>query len=113
MPLITDDLFGQHGITRFITDPQEWGFENNPVQPRDAKPGPRRLCLVEARRPDATAAFLKTIEDANILQPNGNRDWVFVYDWRVLEAITHHEEGDNSLFSGFSDPWRKYFKGLV
>ena len=74
---------------------------------------PRKICFVEAQRKEATQAFLGRIKGAGLRLPNGQRDWVAVYDWRALQAITDEEGGNKSLFAGFSDPWRKFFVGLA
>jgi DNA ligase 4 len=117
MPLITEDLFLSHGIKHFITDPRDWAgtVTYSSVEPaaKASATRPRKICLVEARRTEATTAFLQRIEEVDLRLPSGARDWIHVYDWRVLEAITIQERGDNSHFKGWSDPWRKYYVGLA
>ncbi|KAJ3564492.1 hypothetical protein NPX13_g7824 [Xylaria arbuscula] len=71
----------------------------------------RKICLVESRRKEATQAFLKKIKDADLRRKSGEREWVAVYDWRVLETITKQESKAKSVRG--TDPWRRHYVGLV
>ncbi|KAH9901921.1 hypothetical protein F4778DRAFT_738154 [Xylariomycetidae sp. FL2044] len=71
----------------------------------------RKICLVESRREEPTEAFLHKIQQAALQTRKGEREWIAVYDWRILEAVADREAGrrDRDAF----DPWRRYFVGLA
>lgn len=77
----------------------------------------RKICLVESRREDATRAFLARIEDAGLRTRGGRREWVAVYDWRVLEKLTELEtsgrDRDPGAYDYDYDPWRQFYVGLA
>ncbi|RYP46824.1 hypothetical protein DL768_007029 [Monosporascus sp. mg162] len=116
-----DTLLKEHGITEFIVDPTSWtrGKSSNSSGPRTrgspakkSRPNRvRKICLVESRRQEATHAFLKKLEEANLKTKSGNREWVAVYDWRVLEKATELESGERGV--GNYDPWRQFYFGLA
>ncbi|RYP01705.1 hypothetical protein DL764_006130 [Monosporascus ibericus] len=118
---VTDTLLKEHGITEFIVDPTSWtrGKSSNSSGPRtrgsptkrSRRNRVRKICLVESRRQEATHAFLKELEEANLQMKNGNREWVAVYDWRVLEKATELESGNRGV--GNYDPWRQFYVGLA
>ncbi|KAH7032969.1 uncharacterized protein B0I36DRAFT_373476 [Microdochium trichocladiopsis] len=99
-------------------------------------PKTRKICFVESRRKEATAAFLKVIEETNLrkdassrksrkrrrgsprrtsqdqtTEAVGRRDWVAVYDWHVLEVLTDVEMGKIPMPK--TDPWRRFWVGLA
>ncbi|KAI0011214.1 hypothetical protein F4779DRAFT_626714 [Xylariaceae sp. FL0662B] len=125
---VTDSLLRDHGINDFAVDPQSWSRMPSSAAsadtPSSSEPTTkdvsrrrtrrariRKICLVESRRPEATAAFLQKIEDAALAKKNGKREWIAVYDWRVLESITDDESG--KCKSGDADPWRKWYVGIA
>ncbi|KAI1632046.1 hypothetical protein F4809DRAFT_629375 [Biscogniauxia mediterranea] len=108
----------------------------------------RKICLVESRREEATAAFLRRIEregprrkknkEKEKRSGNGNggtgdadgegdgdggeqqqREWIAVYDWRVLEELAEREEeegkgkGKGKGKKAGMDPWRKWYVGIA
>ncbi|KAI1818170.1 hypothetical protein GGS20DRAFT_530065 [Poronia punctata] len=117
---ITDNLLGQHGIADTLLDPRVWNIPepsttgDGPTlrrSPRKAASTVRKICLVESRRKEATQAFLQKIKDAGLKKKGGGREWVAVYDWKVLEAITEQEERGKS--ARVADPWRRFYVGIV
>lgn len=127
---VTDDLLKRHGITDPLLDPRVWkatglwtdtavgdtdGSSASPPS-RDHKPGrrrcPRKICLVESKRKEATRAFIQKIEDADLKRRGNEREWVAIYDWRVLETLTEQETQEESPLRG-TDPWRKFYVGIV
>ncbi|KAI1425865.1 hypothetical protein F5Y12DRAFT_744990 [Xylaria sp. FL1777] len=125
---ITDDLLKRHGVLDPLLDPRVWhsmdswtsfsrssgSFECESTA--KSTPGrrqrARKICLVESRRKEATEAFLQKIKEADLKRKGGEREWVAVYDWRVLETITEQEEQGKSSSRG-TDPWRRFYVGLV
>ncbi|KAI0106469.1 hypothetical protein GGR51DRAFT_171296 [Nemania sp. FL0031] len=119
---ISDDLLKRHGITNPLLDPRVWDVEtwvnmngcecsSTSADTPERRPQTRKICLVESRRKEATEAFLQKIQDAGPRRKDGEREWVAVYDWRVLESITEQEQQDKSLRP--RDPWRQFYVGIV
>jgi DNA ligase 4 len=125
---VTDTLLGMHGIRDFVIDPSTWKQqivsastdqsdleldrnEHSTGVPLFKDKCVRKICLVESRRKGATDAFIKKIEEVDLRRKSGKREWVGVYDWRVLEAITELEPRKRGL--GDRDPWRKYYVGIA
>ncbi|KAK8856464.1 DNA ligase 4 [Apiospora arundinis] len=125
---VTDDLLKNHGIVNFEVDPEAWkcrpsssgsSFSSSPGVPADA-PGQtqrsvkrvrvRKICLVETRRPEATYEFLKRIEEVGLKRRNGQREWVAVYDWKILEDFANIEAG---VAQKGPDPWRQRYVGIA
>ncbi|KAI1074137.1 hypothetical protein F5B20DRAFT_586572 [Whalleya microplaca] len=125
---VTDSLLREHGIDDFITDPDSWSrvsssnvsadisssrgpLTNDMSRRSTRRPRIRKICLVESRRAAATAAIIRKIEEASLTKRNGKREWIAVYDWRVLETITDQES--RKIKPGGDDPWRKWYVGIA
>ncbi len=127
---VTGSLLKDHGITDYIVDPVSWArdetaSERGPVGSSSvldtthdlsssSKTRPvraRKICLVESRREDATHAFLKKIEESNLRTRSGKREWIAVYDWRILEKATELESRGRGV--GSYDPWRQFYYGIT
>ena len=128
MPWLTENLLRVHGIVDPISDPMCWRGNHGELPAVDCTSASqqrqafKKVALVESRRKDATRAFLQQIEDADIRRPNGKHEFVVVFDWRVMEAVTKEErrnvggwENKNVLLDMNSPEgiWRKYWVGLV
>ncbi|KAI4867245.1 hypothetical protein F4820DRAFT_213273 [Hypoxylon rubiginosum] len=117
---LTDNLFRDHGINDFFVDPRSWSQASTPKRPACRQDESsrttkrlrvRKICLVESRRKDATMAFVGQIEAAGLKRSNGDREWVGVYDWRLLEEISNVESRKQK--PGDMDPWRRYYVGIT
>ncbi|KAI0381877.1 hypothetical protein F5Y04DRAFT_61578 [Hypomontagnella monticulosa] len=117
---VTDNLLRDHGIHDFITDPKSWSgapISKNPTQEQGGssqktkKVRVRKICLVESKRQDATMSFIAKIEAAGLKTKNGDREWVGVYDWRILEDILSLESRIAKLEG--VDPWKKHYVGIT
>ncbi|OTA67430.1 hypothetical protein K449DRAFT_365286 [Hypoxylon sp. EC38] len=117
---ITENLLRDHGIDDFLVDPKSWTQSSNykdstlkwdPSSRKMKKVRIRKICLVESRRQDATLSFYGKIEAAALKKKNGDREWVGVYDWRILEDISDIESGRAK--PGDMDPWRKRYVGIT
>lgn len=124
---ITEDLLRRHGIVDPLLDPRVWNnkdlfaslggsagsFEDGstPTSTSAGRRHIRKICLVESKRKEATKAFLQKIKDTDLRKRDGEREWVTIYDWRVLEFITEQEEREKS--SKDTDPWRRFYVGIV
>ncbi|KAI8304748.1 DNA ligase 4 [Colletotrichum sp. SAR11_59] len=85
-------------------------------RPRSKKNRTRKICFVEHNRKEATREFMKRAEESPQYFPSGKREWVEVYDWRLLEDVTALErvlKGSKALSDQPPDPKRKWFVGLV
>ncbi|KAM7209130.1 hypothetical protein V8F20_000468 [Naviculisporaceae sp. PSN 640] len=106
-PWVTEDLLSCHGITPsdWFRDPVEWDSGSVSVTSSAFPPSTvastaastrmtrkKMIILVDRRRKDATKAFLQTVVDAKLTRASGERRWVDVYDWRVLEDLRREEE---------------------
>ncbi|ORY71209.1 uncharacterized protein BCR38DRAFT_381585 [Pseudomassariella vexata] len=125
-PWITENLLRGHGIVELATEPESWAAmlrarrsprkscpssSDGEQSPRSIKTlRTRKICLVETRQPSAIQAFLERIENAGLKRRNGQRDWVAVYDWRILEDIAALEAG---MPLKDSDPWRSRYFGIA
>ncbi|KAK8065625.1 ATP dependent dna ligase domain protein [Apiospora hydei] len=125
---VTKDLLKTHGVVDFEVDPEAWkhrppsskaSFTSSPRVASDTlgqtqrivKSGRvRKICLVETRRPEATHEFLKRIERAGLTRRNGKREWVAVYDWKILEDFANIEAG---VVQKGLDPWRQRYVGIA
>lgn len=137
-PWVAEDLLSCHGVTGFLRDPKEWLNNNqratsthNPSvtltpAPSETNSGtthrPRKIVLVDARRKEATVAFLQSIEAAKLKRRNGEREYVPVYDWRVLEAIREEEQkcnrnhwkpGSEFDLNSSRSVWKRFWVGLA
>ncbi|KAI0392610.1 hypothetical protein F5Y17DRAFT_435582 [Xylariaceae sp. FL0594] len=127
---VTDNLLTQHGIADPLLDPRVWKFLDPPsksftsshesgkveTETKDETDVPhvRKICLVETRRKEATTAFIEKIKAVDLKRPNGDHEWVTVYDWKVLETLTELEaKGKGKGSCGGKDPWRTFYVGLV
>ncbi|KAI8961546.1 hypothetical protein F5Y11DRAFT_325662 [Daldinia sp. FL1419] len=116
---LTDSLLRDHGVDNFLSDPKMWLEETTPgfAYKWDASLGKirksrvRKICLVESRRVDATSSFVKSIEKAGLTKKSGEREWVGVYDWRILEDISGLESGSTKLEG--MDLWRKHYVAIA
>lgn len=135
-PWVTEDHLSCHGVTQFLRDPKEWLNDqpsasvqiSSSTSTSASRPStgstPRRtkIVLVDARRREATTAFLQSIEAAQLKRSNGEREYVPVYDWRALEEIKKEEQkcgrngqraGRKLDLSSSHSVWRPFWVGLV
>ncbi|KAI1501092.1 hypothetical protein F5X99DRAFT_428676 [Biscogniauxia marginata] len=120
---VTDNLLRGHGIGEFLVDPAAWhrdggeaetggqAARHNGIAPgrRQRRTRARKICLVESRRREATEAFLQEVERAGPRTRDGAREWVAVYDWRLLESVAEEESGRTTALS----PWRRWYVGVA
>lgn len=106
-PWLMEDLLPKHGV-RIITSLH--GL-SHPSLPRHCPLTGRRyrkIALVESHRPDQSAAWMKKIGRLR-LKRKGRKEWVEVYDWRLLEISTKIEQGQPREY----DPWNRCYIGAV
>lgn len=120
-PWVADDLLSSHGVTEFLRHPREWLDDQNATAPGSTR-RKRKIALVDTRRREATVAFLQSIEAAQLKRRNGDREYVPVYDWRVLEKIREDEQkysrnrwkpGTRFDVTSPQGIWRRFWVGLA
>ncbi|KAI8156458.1 DNA ligase 4 [Colletotrichum sp. SAR 10_70] len=113
-PWVTENLLPSHSIHEWTTDLKYWS--SIPACSHSKKNRTRKICFVEHNRKEATREFMKRAEESPQYFPSGKREWVEVYDWRLLEDVTALERvlrGSKALYDKPPDPKRKWFVGLV
>ncbi|KAL3422866.1 DNA ligase 4-like protein 1 [Phlyctema vagabunda] len=103
VPWIIENLLPWHGST-YTTDPK--AFRRPTCLPRrNAKTGARyrKILLIEANRPEQAVKLMRQIEVLNLKRSNGRKEYVEVYDWRLLECITKAEKGKRLDYN----PWKR------
>ena len=108
VPWITENLLSWHG-SRTITSLR--GFSDPSLPRRCPQTGRkyRKTVLVESNRAKSTVDFLKRIEKLNLRRSKGKKEWVEVFDWRILEAIAKVDRGKELGYN----PWRRCWIGAV
>lgn len=109
-------LFEAHGVLGAITLADQWlelqrkggEYQRSPNQ------GQLRILLVDSVDKSSETKALARIEAQKEL-PRRKRDWITVYDWRVLRYLTILEDKGitNKYYDGFHDPWRRWYCGVV
>jgi DNA ligase-4 len=146
-PWVTENLLVSHGVTEFIRDPKAWLRDGQASGATAAVPSTsdisanstaesaghpsslnkkrrrcKKLVLVDARRREATEAFLASIQAAQLKRRNGEREYVPVFDWRVLESVMEEERrcclgkekpGGRFEISIGQSIWKQYWIGLT
>jgi hypothetical protein len=64
----------------------------------------RKVALVEARDMEPTVDFLKRIRKLDLMR-KGKKEWVEVYDWRLLEYISRIEHGKEYSYDIWARSW--------
>jgi DNA ligase-4 len=135
-PWVAEDLLSCHGVTGFLRDPKEW-HNTTPTPSNTSTPtlsdtdantassnAHRRtkIILVDTRRKEATVAFLQSVEAAGLKRRNGEREYVPIYDWRVLEKVREEEQrcrrnkwrpGTEFDLNSSKSLWRRFWVGLA
>ncbi|PSR80765.1 hypothetical protein BD289DRAFT_373538 [Coniella lustricola] len=120
-PWLTDDLLPSHGIAAVFKDVASW-LASAATLPSPARRQPR-VVLVERRRSEATKKFLASLQAEPLKDREGKRQILIVYDWHLLEDITHAEKVHrrSSMSSArqktgtgalAKELWRKHYIGL-
>ena len=107
------DLLQHHGILDPMVICDDW----QPVfRTEDSSPALKYILLVDSvARVNEAAKLLTRIKSSPRMSPSSTRQWIEVYDWRVLETIRDVEDGKASSVksSGFRDPCRRWFCGII
>jgi DNA ligase-4 len=107
LPQVTEDLLPSHDA-HFILDPQLW-LEFPEQFSSTTRHKIRKLVLVEPRRAEETVQLFKAIQDLNFVKSDGKREWVEVYDFRLVECVSKMEIGKRMIY----DVWRHFWIGAA
>ncbi len=108
-------LFNEHGVdvAHIIPCVETW-WES---QPNGTIPQQSRVLLVDSVQHGAETKALVARLNAARKGARGEeqRDWITVYDWRVLRHLSIAEDAriTKKYYDGFQDPWRRWYCGLV
>jgi DNA ligase-4 len=111
-------LFQTHGLSNIVRDAEAWVKKNTTdvsMLP-DGQAGPNKILFVDSVEKEAeTKALLSELEDIRERIPEERREWISVFDWRVLNHLTIYEDEKDTkkYYDGFHDPWRRWYCGLV
>ncbi|CZR56679.1 uncharacterized protein PAC_06568 [Phialocephala subalpina] len=106
-PWLMEDLLPRHGV-RVITS---LSGLSHPSLPRHCPVTGRRyrkIALIESHRPNQSAEWMKKIGRLR-LKRKGRKEWMEVFDWRLLEISTKIEQGQPKEY----DPWKRCYIGAV
>lgn len=116
--VITERLLPRHGIRDYVADHEAWLPDDPDSRPKDD--GATRICFVDMQHAEGraeTMEFLGKIEARPLRLRGGGREYIEVYDWRVLEEAADMEEegaiGTEDDGEGRRDRWRQWRVGLV
>jgi DNA ligase-4 len=112
------DALESHGLGDSVTDIRDWlsAEKEQHASQRPWESEPDKVLLVDSQgSKEATESLLNSIEEERKQLSYKGRDWITVYDWRVLEhlAILENDALEKKHYDGFEDPWRRWFCGLV
>ncbi|KXH49233.1 ATP dependent DNA ligase domain-containing protein [Colletotrichum nymphaeae SA-01] len=132
---VTENLLPLHGIHEWTADAQDWiaspdttasssssaaaSLSSTPSSTsatnRSRRKRPRKICFVEHNRREATKTLLKRLDDNPVYTPSGRREYIEVYDWRLLEDVTALEKvlKGSKPSKELPDPKRKWWVGLA
>jgi len=107
VPYITENLLRSHGC-RYLTSVPALAHPS--LRQRCSWTGKklRKIVLVESNRTQPTVDFLKRVGRLSLTR-NGKKEWVEVYDWRLLECIAKVDRGKELTFN----PWDRCWIGAV
>ncbi|KXH59207.1 ATP dependent DNA ligase domain-containing protein [Colletotrichum salicis] len=131
-PWVTENLLPLHGIHEWTADTQDWiastdtttsssssSISLTPASTsatsRSRRKRPRKICFVEHNRREATKTLMRRLESNPVHTPSGRREYVEVYDWRLLEDVTALEKvlKGSKPSKEQPDPKRKWWVGLA
>jgi hypothetical protein len=105
---LIEKLLPWHGVS-YVASLQAVSGLDLPTRSPQTRKKYRKVALVDTYRPTETAEFLKQIGNLKLKSPQGEKQWVEVYDWRILECIGKIDLGKELTY----DPWRRCWIGAV
>jgi DNA ligase-4 len=114
----TSDLLAAHGLKSRMINARTW-LDNIRKAARSVQLGLQEgeiVMLVDCLEHDEEMnSILEEMEDTRSMLYPDNRNWITIYDWRVLKHISVLEDGTimRKYYDGFSNPWKRWHCGLV
>ncbi|KAL7915026.1 hypothetical protein GGI35DRAFT_435839 [Trichoderma velutinum] len=113
-----EPLFREHGLSNIIRDAETWIRKDTvePSQLPDSQTGRNKILFVDTvEKEQETKALLSKLESIRENIPEERREWISVFDWRVLNHLAIYEDAETTkkYYDGFHDPWRRWYSGLV
>lgn len=113
-----NSLLHSHNISNIVTDVEKWTSDEatTAIKAVDWKPGCKKIMLVDSvHNISETKALLDVLEILRKDIPDRRRDWIYVYDWKVLEylGVLEDENVSEKYYDGFDDPWSRWYCGLI
>ncbi|KAM3068978.1 hypothetical protein ACMFMG_004155 [Clarireedia jacksonii] len=105
---LPDDLIKPHGAT-YTTSLQALARKALPRRCPETGRKVRKIALVESKKREDTIAYMREIEHLGLKRSNGDREYVEVFDWRLLEKIAMEEAGSRFSYN----IWKKYWVGAA
>ncbi|KAM0256893.1 hypothetical protein ACHAQJ_004715 [Trichoderma viride] len=107
-----------HGLLNIVRDAEGWIKKNTAdvTLLLEDQTGPNKILFVDSVEKEVeTKALLSKLEDIRESIPEERREWISVFDWRVLNHLTIYEDEKDTkkYYDGFHDPWRRWYCGLV
>lgn len=64
---------------------------------------------------DNSQKYLEQVENARTAKLGRDRDWIDIYDWRVLENVGTMEDESmkKKYYEGFAGPWKRWYVGMI
>ncbi|CAH0059051.1 unnamed protein product [Clonostachys solani] len=111
-------LLKNHGVQNIIVDIERWLKDSQGLLETTSYKIPQSETIVLV---DSIANgmemddVLSQIEEGRKTLPSDRRRWIRIYDWHVLKyiSILEDETITKKYYDGFSDPWTRWYCGLV
>lgn len=108
IPYINQNLLSWHG-SRTVTSLHSFADPSLPRRCPRTGHKYRKIALVEPNRIEQTQEFMNRIGRLNLRRRSGKKQWVEVYDWRILEYTAKEDRGHEKGYN----PWRRCWMGAV
>lgn len=105
---LADDFIKPHGTT-YTTSLQALARKALPRRCSETGRKVRKIALVESKKREETIAFMREIESLGLKRSNREREYVEVFDWRLLARIAMEEAGNEFSYN----IWKRYWVGAA
>ncbi|KAM0546712.1 hypothetical protein ACHAPJ_010749 [Fusarium lateritium] len=107
-------LLELHGVYDPITNIDAW-LEAEKTDNHEHNNVAKIYLLCDSKKDDEIKALSAKIENVRRSIPYGERKWIEVHDWQLLNYVTTKEDNtpEPKYYDGWYDPWQRWFIGLV
>lgn len=111
-------LLKDHNIEDAITDIKGWLVDEHKRTPSPSDPCMESniVLLVDSLKyASEVEALCKEIHESRMTLSEEKRNWITLYDWRMLKHLTIHEDDGvtNKYYDGFPTPFRRWYAGVL